>query len=449
MNSGVLTGEQVLRRTGTAPALGLRAGGDDLLFVPQTATQKEISTMWLATLRNLVLAPRSSRPARQGCRAQLRLERLEDRALPSAYTAASVADLIADINAANTAGGSNTITLVAGTTFTLNAVDNTTDGATGLPVIAANDNLTITGNGDTLERSTASGTPAFRLLDVAGGGSLSLNNLTLQGGLAFGAGAWAEGGAIYNQGTLLLNSVPVQNNSAQGSPGQASSPGQSAAGGGIYSGGSLTLQGCTVQNNQALGGSALSYEAGADGGSGAGGGIYSGGALTLQGGTIQNNQAFGGQGGTYLDSFGGNGIGGGLYVAGGSASLSTVTLSANTAQGGDGADGVVDGSPEAGKHPPGFAAGNGGNGFGGGLYAAGGTVSLLNSTVNSNVAQGGDGGKGVNGSAAGQPGLGEGGGLYIDPAALMSLDAFTQAHVRHNQASGDGNNIYGSYTPLP
>jgi hypothetical protein len=46
-------------------------------------------------------------------RPRLSLERLEDRALPSNYTAGSVADLIADINAANTAGGSNTITLTA------------------------------------------------------------------------------------------------------------------------------------------------------------------------------------------------------------------------------------------------------------------------------------------------------------------------------------------------
>ena len=74
-----------------------------------------------------------------------------------ATRAATVSDLIADINAANTAGGANTITLTAPTTspYVLTAVNNTTDGATGLPVIAANDNLTIVGNGDTIERSTA------------------------------------------------------------------------------------------------------------------------------------------------------------------------------------------------------------------------------------------------------------------------------------------------------
>ena len=79
----------------------------------------------------------------------------------SAYNASSVSELIADINAANNAGGANTITLAANTTFDLTAVNNTTNGANGLPVISGKmgDNLTIVGNGDTIERSTAAGRP--------------------------------------------------------------------------------------------------------------------------------------------------------------------------------------------------------------------------------------------------------------------------------------------------
>jgi hypothetical protein len=117
-------------------------------------------------------------------RARLTLEQLEDRLVPSNFTAAAVSDLIADINAANQHGGTNTITLTAPTTspYTLTAVNNTTDGATGLPVIAAKDNLTIVGNADIIQRSGASGTPGFRLIDVAAGASLTLQNLTLQGG---------------------------------------------------------------------------------------------------------------------------------------------------------------------------------------------------------------------------------------------------------------------------
>jgi hypothetical protein len=335
--------------------------------------------------------------------------------LPSSFTAGTVADLIGDINAANLAGGSNTITLSSGTTFTLNTVNNTTDGATGLPVIAANDNLTITGNGDAIARSTHNGTPAFRLLDVAGGASLTLNNLTLQGGLAFGAGVSAEGGAIYNQGTLLLGGVTVQNNSAQGSPGQGNGAvGQSAAGGGIFSSGTLSLQGCTLQNNQALGGR----------------GFGTGGYLVLAGN-------------------GGNGVGGGLYVAGGTATLSNVTLFSNTAQGGAGGDGGFAIDFDRGEHF-GYPGGNGGNGFGGGLYVAGGTVSLSSTAVNHDTVQGGTGGKGGSeGGPNGYPGLGEGGGLYIDPAASVGLDAFTLAHFKNNSASTAYPDIDGSYSTGP
>src|SRR5208282_4561650 len=113
------------------------------------------------------------------------LELLEDRALPSSYSAANVSALIADINAANAAGGANTITLTAPTTspYVLTKANNNSNinGTNGLPVIAANDNLTIVGDGDTIERSTTRATPWMRLLDVASGGSLTLENLTLQG----------------------------------------------------------------------------------------------------------------------------------------------------------------------------------------------------------------------------------------------------------------------------
>ena len=67
------------------------------------------------------------------------------------------------------AGGANTITLAAPTTSPYILT-------TGQLGIAANDNLTILGNGDTIERSTATGTPAFRLLFVAPGASLTLQN---------------------------------------------------------------------------------------------------------------------------------------------------------------------------------------------------------------------------------------------------------------------------------
>ena len=59
-------------------------------------------------------ARRVSRPRPPGRgRLRPRLEQCEDRTLLASYTAASVSDLINDINAANSGGGSNTITLAA------------------------------------------------------------------------------------------------------------------------------------------------------------------------------------------------------------------------------------------------------------------------------------------------------------------------------------------------
>src|SRR5262245_56512979 len=83
------------------------------------------------------------------------LERREGRAVPASYTAANVDELRDFITAANNTPEADTITLAAGTTFTLTTVDNTTHGATGLPVIAANEHLTILGNGSTIERSAS------------------------------------------------------------------------------------------------------------------------------------------------------------------------------------------------------------------------------------------------------------------------------------------------------
>src|SRR5262249_47637231 len=132
----------------------------------------DIVGRWLRRPRP-VRPPAARRPGMRLC-----LEQLEDRTVPSNFTASTVSELIAEINAANLTGGTNSITLVAGRTFTLTALPNSLPES--LLVIAANDNLTILGNGDTIERSKAPGTPAFRLFDVRAGASLTLDNLTLQ-----------------------------------------------------------------------------------------------------------------------------------------------------------------------------------------------------------------------------------------------------------------------------
>jgi hypothetical protein len=404
---------------------------------------------------------------------RLTLENLEDRTVPSSFTAATVSDLIAEINAANLAGGSNTITLAPNVTFDLTVVNNTTDGATGLPVIAGNDNLTINGQGgDIIQREPAA--PAFRLLDVGKGASLTLQNLTLQDGYAFGSGVSAEAGGIYNQGALVLNGVAVQNNVTQGSSGvtqvtrkhSSGTNGNSAAGGGIYSTGILTPEGGTVvQGNRALGGaggSAGLNGTGGNAGNGSGGGLYiGGGTVNLETGTlVQSNQAVGGKGGDYLGNGsggnGGNGSGGGLYIGGGTVNLTNSTLSQNDAVYGPLGRPIL---PTTVSHTGvgvGGRFGSSGNGCGGGLYVANGSVTLNSDTVDNNTAGAGTGqGGGIYAGGGSLTLLNDtvefntarsfGGGLYIGNAKVC-LDAFTVANVINNTAYNGYPNIYGSYT---
>jgi predicted outer membrane repeat protein len=398
--------------------------------------------MWLHELWQRCLGqPATSQPRsapRRGCK--LRLEQLECRTVPTSYTAASVAELIADINAANKHGASNTITLAANTTFDLTTVDNQTDGATGLPVIKNGDNLTIVGNGDVIERSNAGGTP-YRLLDVASTASLTLVNLTLQNGVAFDTG----GGAIYNQGTLVLNGVIVRDNRAEGRY-NAKNDGGDGAGGGIWSSGALTLENASrVENNQALGGFGGNkvtlvctplgcyYENVYSGGNGRGGGIYvASGTVNLTSASVSSNTA---QGGSPIFSVSGGstrGLGGGLYVAAGAVNLTSATVQYNTATSDGGGLYVAGGTVSLDGTTVAYNAASSYGGFGGGLYVGpAAAVSLRNDTVEYNTASY------------------QGGGLFMEAGATVYLDQFTLAHTINNTGNGGlPDNIAGSYTLL-
>ena len=282
------------------------------------------------------------------------IEQLEGRTLFASYTAATVAQLISAIDTANSSAAADTITLAADETFSLTAVNNSTNGPTGLPQIAGGGGLAILGNGATIERSSIAGTPGFRLLNVAVGASLALKDVTLQGGVAY-----AQGGAIFNEGALSLDGVIVQNSTAQGGAGSAGGygPGKGGdgVGGGVYSTGALTLQGCTVRNNWAIGGR------GGDG--------YL--APQSMPGNLTRH--------AYDGTDGGDGYGGGVYVAAGTATIRNSTITANTAKGGAGGDGYH----SSGVHSH---SGSAGTSAGGGIYikaaaAAGLDAATLKQTV--------------------------------------------------------------------
>jgi hypothetical protein len=383
---------------------------------------------WLRnrTLTRTPKAPKARRHALRRVRPQL--EALEDRVVLSTFYAATASNLIADINAANKAGGANTIVLTAPTTSPY--------FASGLSV-ANKDYLTIIGNGDTIDANHWG-----RLFDVASGASLTLQNMTLQNGLAYGSG-----GAIYNQGTLVLSGVGVYGNSAVGSSGgtvtkknQTPPAGQDAAGGAIWSNGSLTVENQSViRGNSATGGAGgYSYttQQYGPGGNAFGGGIYiAGGTANITGSSIGNYypNAGGGIGNTAQGGDGslpGSAYGGGLYVAAGTVTLSNGTLEANRALAGTELPNGVFTSAD---------------GYGGGLYVAGGTVTLTNNSIDQNLA-----GKPTSNGQGGIVYLERyGGGIFIASGATVYLDSFTVTNTVNNLgAYSTGTNIYGTYTLL-
>ncbi len=217
-----------------------------------------------------------------------------------------VAGLIAAINTANGNGEADTINLAAGGTYTLTAVDNTTDGANGLPSITSA--ITIEGHGATIERSSAGGTPLFRIFHVASNGNLTLSELTIANGKG---AADTHGGGIYSNGgtVAVTNNSTVRNNAAGDGSGT-----WGGGGGGLYNyDGRLTITDSTFEDNAAGNGTTR-------GGTGGGVYSYSDDDLTVTGSTFSNNRA-----GNADTSFGGSG--GGLFTDG---SSHNVTVTGNT-----------------------------------------------------------------------------------------------------------------------
>jgi hypothetical protein len=182
--------------------------------------------------------------------------------------------------------------------------------------------LTITGTDDDttiIERQDGpwgSSAPLLRLLHVATSGSLRLNGVTLQGGLAILP--QVRGGGIYNHGTLILTHVTLTHNAGRGGGiyndvngvarlthcSLTDNDGATESGGGILNPGTLTLIHSPLVDNRTT----------------TSGGIENsfGGSATLTNSTLAHNHADGGPGG------------GTANVFGGAVTLTHVTLAYNT-----------------------------------------------------------------------------------------------------------------------
>jgi hypothetical protein len=302
------------------------------------------------------------------------------RAAPIVVTNGDVTALIAAIDAVNSSPSGGVVELAVNGDYVLTTAHNTSDGATGLPVIIGN--VTIEGNGATIRRSDAAGTPGFRILRVATGGDAHLSGLTI----ANGSNAGYYGGGIDNSGTLTVTNSTVTSNKIIGI--NASPFG---VGGGIHNSGTLTITNSTISDN-----SAPSF--------GYGGGIHNSGMLTVASSTISGNTAadIGGgitNGGTLTvtnSTINGNRSGGGGGIQNsGAATVTSSTISGNTAadSGGDiwhSGTGTltVTNSTITGN----TAADSGLGGVAGGIWNSGtGTLSVTSSTISGNSASAGGG----------------------------------------------------------
>ncbi|MBE2182605.1 MAG: CSLREA domain-containing protein, partial [Anaerolineae bacterium] len=189
--------------------------------------------------------------------------------------------------------------------------------SSSLPAVTAP--LTIDGPPAPVLRvgAASSGSVQPSLLEIQSNVTVTINNIWFQNGYS------NRGGAIYNRGTLILNSASARNNTA------------GIEGGAIYNAANafLTISGGVYEHNQAMDG----------------GGVFNDGALIVNGASFTGNTAGGGTGGGAIYNFGTASIsnaafsqniadlGGALAMGGGDITIENSTFSGNLSYGDGGA----------------------------------------------------------------------------------------------------------------
>lgn len=237
---------------------------------------------------------------------------------------AAVDNLVVNSCIAGDVGGTDIVVLPASSTHTINTAtlfadsfnSFTRQSGIGYTPISAfpiiNSNVTIQGNGATIERGIAADN--FRFFNVLSGSTLTLESLTLSGGVADRTvnKIW-WGGAIYSSGALTLNSVTLSGNTANSA---------NARGAAIYSIiEPLTITGSTITNNIGTGSSAAVKAGGA--------------SVSITSSTISNNFAKGitissSPGATINSSNINDNYGGGIRAFDTDLTVSGTTISGNS-----------------------------------------------------------------------------------------------------------------------
>ena len=269
--------------------------------------------------------------------------------------------------------------------------------------------LTIDGGGTVTINGNSS-----RIFFVSGG-TITLKNLTLNGGSASGGaggdgrfqggggGAAGMGGAIFlNGGSLTVDTVAFTNNTASGGNGGTAAAGGAGGGGGAGGPGGTITPGTSANGG---GGADFGSTGGVGGNPGSSSASGAGGAAEWNGGGGSGGFGGGGGGGTLGGQGGFGGGGGGL------ASPAGGTFAGNGSSG---------------------LGGGGGAGLGGAIFANAGTLQLIGDTFTSNTATGGAAGDGNAGT-----GQGKGGAIFINSTATATVSGTAPAFSQ-NTASNAG-----------
>ena len=280
-------------------------------------------------------------------------------------------------------------------------------------------NLTINGPGATLltvERSSAAGTPQFRIFTINSGVTVIISGLTVTNGRTPDgipeipvATSGGSGGGIFNSGTLTLTNSIISGNSTGNGGGDSDVDGNGGSGGGISNAGTTTLTNSTISGNSTGNGGSSS---GASGNGGSGAGIDNSGTLTLIGATVSGNST--GIGGESKQPPGNGGNGGGINNSG-TLTLIGATVSGNST----GIGGVCNHASPAGS-----------GGSGGGIFNGGNSLIVTNSTISGNSTGNGGSGNSTLGGSGGSGGVG--GGIYANgaaPSIRASIIALNSAPV--------------------
>ena len=309
------------------------------------------------------------------------VERLEGRAVPASYTAASVTDLVAAINAANATAGADTITLAAGKTFTLTAVGQhrrRPHGAAG--------RRGRRGPDDRRQRRrhrAEHGRRHARLPPARRGrrGVAQAPEPHPPGGLALGVLGSGDARMVARRGRLQPGHAGPQRRHGPGQygPGSRRRPAVVADTGRRGGRRRPVLRGWADPRGQHPPRQPRRRRSRRPRG------------LHRRRSRVRISRRPGRRR-----------AGGGLYVGGGASGINNSAFTANTARGGDGGDGA--GLPKGVDNLNPTAGGDGGDGSGGAIYAAAGSVAVRNTEITSKPRPGGRGRGGRCTGLAARPG---------------------------------------------